>query len=53
MGCECCKEENPRDYEKCKVTKGLRFRNYTAPCGNNFVGNSNYTPPKKKKKRRK
>lgn len=53
MGCECCKEENQRDYERCKVANGLRYKSYTAPCGTHFERGSNYTPPKKKKKRRK
>lgn len=53
MGCECCKEETPKDYARCKIVNHIKYRYYTAPCGTYFERGSNYTPPKKKHKRHK
>lgn len=53
MGCECCKELNLKDYERCKMVQGKPYKTYLAPCGTFFERGSNYTPPKKKKKRKK
>lgn len=53
MGCECCKQINPKDYQRCKIANNESYRDYIAPCGNHFGKGNNYTPPKKKKKRRK
>lgn len=54
MGCECCKIETPRVYEKCqqKAELARKFhKRVISPCG--ILGSgSNYTPPKPKKKRK-
>lgn len=54
MGCECCKQVDPKSYEKCKIGREIPFKgHYLAPCGTDFMRGSNYTAPKKKKKRKK
>ena len=55
MGCSCCKEVNPQDYEKCIVARldaSKKAYHYVAPCGNDFQRGSNAIPKKKKKKRK-
>ena len=45
MGCDCCKEVNPADYEKCQQDMERILRNkkptsskrYVAPCGESFT----------------
>ena len=61
MGCDCCKEVNPADYEKCQkdMVRILRnrgpksFRQYNAPCGESFTFGAKFAMPKRKKKRKK
>lgn len=60
MGCECCKESNPKDYQKCqskmdaiKSRKPTSSKNFVAPCGNTYYFGAKFTLPKKKKKKRK
>ena len=55
MGCDCCKEMYPSDYEICQ-SRRLNHRG-SSPCGHyNFGGEANkgtnYTPPKKKRKKK-
>lgn len=52
MGCECCKEVNPQDYQKCKIVNNIKYKSYWAPCGEYFERNCNTTPNKKRKKRK-
>ena len=60
MGCECCKEVNPKEYELCQLKldainrrSPTSHKRYTAPCGMGFDFGAKYTEPKKKKKRKK
>ena len=60
MGCDCCKEVNPADYEKCHKDMERILRNkkptsskqYIAPCGEVFTFGAKFTMPKKKRKRK-
>ena len=60
MGCGCCKEVNPADYEKCQydMDRILRKKNptsskqYIAPCGESFTFGTKFTTAKKKRKRK-
>jgi hypothetical protein len=53
MGCECCREFNPKWYNSCKIGNDIPYKGtYIAPCGMDFNKGSNYTAPKPKKKRR-
>ena len=59
MGCDCCKEVNPADYEKCQQDRERILRNkkptsskrYIAPCGESFTFGAKFTMPKKKKRK--
>ena len=60
MGCDCCKEVNLADYEKCQHDKEMILKNkkptsskrYIAPCGETFMFGAKFTIPKKKKRKR-
>ena len=60
MGCDCCKEVNPADYEKCQRDRERILRNkkptsskrYVAPGGESFTFGAKFTIPKKKRKRK-
>ena len=60
MGCDCCKEIAPADYEKCQRDMERIFNNkkpasskrYVAPCGESFAFGVKFTIPKKKKRKR-
>ena len=60
MGCECCREVNLADYEKCqhdmeiilKNKKPTSSKRYIAHCGESFTFGAKFTIPKKKKKRK-
>ena len=59
MGCSCCIEVNPADYEKCQQNRDRILRNkkptsskqYIAPCGEVFTFGAKFTMPKKKKRK--
>ena len=59
MGCDCCKEISPADYEKCqqdleriqKNRKPTSSKRYFAPCGELFKFGAKFTMPKKKKRK--
>lgn len=60
MGCECCKEVNPKDYDKChkdmaviKARRATSAIRYTAPCGEEFRFGAKITAPKSKKRKNK
>ena len=37
MGCDCCKNINPKDYNSCKIANHKSFKGiYFAPCGADF-----------------
>ena len=60
MGCSCCIEVSPNDYEKCQQDRDRILRNkkpasskqYIAPCGEVFTFGAKFTMPKKKRKRK-
>ena len=59
MGCECCKESNPKDYKKCQskmeaiaLRKPTSAIHFTAPCGVQYNFGAKFTQPKKKNKKR-
>ena len=57
MGCSCCKEVAPKDYEKCnsdmeRLKASKKAYHYIAPCGYDFNRGDNRMPPKKKRKKR-
>lgn len=57
MGCSCCKEVAPKDYEKCnsdmeRLKASKKAYHYIAPCGMDFSRGSKITPKKIKKKRK-
>ena len=57
MGCDCCKEVNPADYEKCqqdmerimKNRKSTSPKRYIAPCGESYTFDAKFTMTNKKK----
>ena len=59
MGCDCCNEINPVDYEKCQQGKERILKNrkptsskrYVAPCGESYTFGAKITMPKKKKRK--
>lgn len=56
MGCDCCKEVNPADYEKCQQDMDRILRNkkptsskrYITPCGESFTFGAKFTMPEDK-----
>lgn len=58
MGCECCMESNPKDYQKCQskmeaiaLRKPTSAIHFIAPCGEQFSFGAKFTQPKKKKRK--
>lgn len=60
MGCECCKELSPNDYDTChkamaviKARSATSAKRYVAPCGEEFKFGAKITAPKSKKRKKK
>lgn len=50
MGCECCKESNPKDYQKCQskqeaiaLRKSTSAIHFIAPCGEQYDFGAKFT----------
>ena len=58
MGCECCKESDPKSYQKCqsiiervKLDKSLQNWRVHAPCGVPYTFGAKFFAKSKKEKR--